>query len=82
MEDDYLLDEEEDLDNQGFIGPDEDGDPDNDESDPELDDEGIVEDENLDPSQYKGKMTKDELWLSTAYDDIIAAGKKDAENAI
>ena len=83
MEDDYLLDEEEDLDNQGYIGPDEDGDSDSDGSDEsDLDDEEGTDGEEVDESQYKGKMTRDEIWLSTAYDDIIAAGKKDAENAI
>ena len=86
MEDDYLLDEDEDLDNQGFIGPDEDGDPDNDSpEDSELDDdESIGEDEVIDESQYKGRMTKDEIWLSSAYDDIVAAGKKekDTDSAI
>ena len=81
MEDDYLLDEDEDLD-QGYITPEDDnGDSDNDDQD--------IEDENEEGSQkrvteadYNGKMTKDEIWLSSAYDDIVAAGKKDADNAI
>ena len=88
MEDDYLLDEEEeeDLDNQGFIGSDETGDSDDDED--SEDSEGIIDDDEdggksrVDESQYGGRMTKDELWLSTAYDDIIAAGKADKDNAI
>lgn len=84
MEDDYLLDEEEDLENQGFLGPDEDGDPDSDNSDDSglVDDTGDLEAEDVDESQYEGKMTKDEVWLSSAYDDIVMAGKKDADNAI
>ena len=82
MEDDYLLDEEEDLENQGFLGPDEDGDPDSDNSDDSVDDAGDLEAEDVDESQYEGKMTKDEVWLSSAYDDIVMAGKKDADNAI
>lgn len=83
MEDDYLLDEEEDLDNQGFIGPDEDDTDDGDSDSEEESEESIEEsDLNVDESQYKGKMTKNEIWLSSAYDDIVAAGKKDAENAI
>lgn len=88
MEDDYLLDEEEeeDLDNQGFIGSDETGDSDDDEDSEDF--EGIIDDDEdggksrVDESQYGGRMTKDELWLSTAYDDIIAAGKADKDNAI
>lgn len=82
MEDEFLLDEEEDLENQGYLGQDNDDDSDNN------DDSGIsLEDaeearEKVDESQYQGKMTKDEIWLSTAYDDIIAAGKKDTSNAI
>lgn len=88
MEDDYLLDEEEeDLDNQGFIGSDETGDSDDDED--SEDSEGIIDDDEDggksrvdEESQYGGRMTKDELWLSTAYDDIIAAGKADKDNAI
>ena len=88
MEDDYLLDEEEeDLENQGYLGPDETGD-DSDDDDSEGSDESIIGDDEdekkikVDESQYEGKMTKDELWLSTAYDDIIAAGKLDKDNAI
>lgn len=78
MEDDYLLDEEEDLDNQGFIGSDETGESDDD--DDSENSESIIEDEEdsreqVDTSQYEGRMTKNELWLSTAYDDIIAASK-------
>ena len=88
MEDDYLLDEEEeDLENQGYLGPDETGD-DSDDDNSEGSDESIIGDDEdekkikVDESQYEGKMTKDELWLSTAYDDIIAAGKLDKDNAI
>ena len=88
MEDDYLLDEEEeDLENQGYLGPDETGD-DSDDDDSEGSDESIIGDDEdekkikVDESQYEGKMTKDELWLSTAYDDIIAAGKLDKDNSI
>lgn len=86
MEDDYLLDEE-DLDNQGFIGSDETGDSDDDDDDSEGSGDIIEGDEEdrkskVDESQYGGKMTKDELWLSTAYDDIVAAGKADKDNAI
>ena len=86
MEDDYLLDEE-DLDNQGFIGSDETGDSDDDDDDSEGSGDIIEGDEEdrkskVDESQYGGKMTKDELWLSTAYYDIVAAGKADKDNAI
>lgn len=86
MEDDYLLDEE-DLDNQGFIGSNETGDSDDDDDDSEGSGDIIEGDEEdrkskVDESQYGGKMTKDELWLSTAYDDIVAAGKADKDNAI
>ena len=81
--DDFLLDEE-DFEGQGYYGPD-------DENEEEEGGEDLVEiseeDEEekrdkIDESEYKGKMTKNEIWLSSAYDDIIAAGKSDLENAI
>lgn len=82
MEDDFLLDEEDYLDDQDVIGSDESEDSDNDDSESSALGDDVEEGGNLDTEQYKGKMTKDEVWLSTAYDDIVAAGKKDADNAI
>lgn len=89
MEDDYLLDEDEDLENGGYFGPDETGEDSDDEedsgvSDPELIDE-VAEEERrgkANEEQYEGRMTKDEIWLSQAYDDIIASAKANKEGAI
>lgn len=73
MEDDYLLDEDDDLENQGYYDtPDEESDDSEDDSDSDVDEE---EGEKLDESAYEGRMTKDEIWLSSAYDDIVAASK-------
>lgn len=75
MEDDYLLDEDDDLEDQGYYEtPDEeseDSEDENNESDSnEEEDEGSRSE-----SDYGGRMTKDEIWLSSAYDDIVAASK-------
>lgn len=79
MEDDYLLDEDDDLEDQGYYEtPDEeseDSEDENNESDSdEEEDEGSRSE-----SDYGGRMTKDEIWLSSAYDDIVAA-TKDTKN--
>lgn len=84
MEDDYLLDEE-DLENQGYLGQDEDGtDSNDDESDVSESNstEDLEDSSKIDSSKYEGKMSKDEIWMSSAYDDIIAAGKGNKESAI
>lgn len=86
MEDDFLLDEEEDLENQGYLEPNDVADDSNDDND--SDSESMIEEsleeskDKADESKYDGKMSKGEVWLSTAYDDIVAAGKKDTDNAI
>lgn len=70
MEDDFLLDEDEDLQAYNSSGGDED------DSDEDISQVPEDEDlERLDKSEYEGKLTKDEIWLSSAYNDIIAAGK-------
>lgn len=83
MEDDYLLDEEDDLENQGYYeGPDnesEDSEDEDENSESIEDDEGKDQKE-VDESIYGGKLTKDEIWLSSAYDDIIAASKDTNKN--
>lgn len=71
-EEDYLTDDGEDLD-EGYYQIYEE-----EEETPEDDSEASGEEES--PEQkavdYEGKMTADEVRLSTAYDDIVAAGKK------
>lgn len=80
MEDDYLLDEEEDLDSQSYIGGSDDDD--GEDFDDDVQDSDIEEEEQEGRQDYGDRMTKDEIWLSSAYDDIIAAGKKNPEGAI
>jgi hypothetical protein len=74
-EDDFLLDDEEDLEDQEYVTPEEDVDEEGDfesESDEEKESSPQLTEED-----YGGKMTKDEIWLSSAYDDIMAASKKE-----
>lgn len=82
MEDDYLLDDEV-LNEDGYFQSEDEVDSDVD--DEAEDSESSVldgEEEPVNVSDYKGRMTKDEIWLSSAYDDIIAAGKNNKEGAI
>lgn len=80
---DYLLDEE-DLEDQGYYGQDEDSDNSNDEDESDISNESEdeFEDPPVDESLYEGRMSRNEIWLSSAYDDIVAAGKGDKEGAI
>lgn len=87
MEDDYLLDEDDDLEiDQGYYGDDPDDESDDSYGDNSADPDdidSINEGEGLDDKEakeYEGKMTKDEIWLSSAYDDIVAASK-DTKNS-
>lgn len=69
MEDDFLLDEDEDL--QIYEAESEDDSEDDDNNPP-----GQEEDlDKIDKSEYEGKLTKDEIWLSSAYNDIVNAAK-------
>lgn len=84
MEDDYLLEDDEELIEDGFYGPQDapkpsDDDDDSDSSSDSDDEKSSPND--IDVSKYKNKLTKREAWLITAYDDVVAAGKK-SENAI
>lgn len=83
MEDDYLLDEDDDLENQGYYGSDDESDDSDDDNSTNPDDEDSMDEgEGLDDKEteeYNGRMTKDEIWLSSAYDDIVAASK-DSKN--
>ena len=77
-EDDFLLDEEdEDLD-ENYVTPedeDEDSDSDNEDGNSGSDEE---EDSRPEPTEqdYNGRMTRDEIYLSSAYDDIVTSAKK------
>lgn len=78
-EDDFLLDEEDDLDGQEYVTPEEE-DPEDYNGDSESDSD---DDESLSPrlteEDYGGKMTKDEIYLSSAYDDIMTSAKKNQD---
>ena len=81
MDDDFLLDEDDDLESQGYIAPEDEEDSDNDDqNDEEFDvDEKINEKSSpgANAEDYHGKMTKDEIWLSSTYNDIVNASSKD-----
>lgn len=73
MEDDYLLEDEDDIYEGAY--PQE---PEDDEED-DLGGPDTSESQKKDTSGYKGKISQNELWLITAYDDIVAAGSKNKE---
>ena len=75
MEDDYLLEDEDDI-YEGDYYPQEESDEDEDDIGSSRD---LDEPTKTDTSGYKGKIGPDELWLITAYDDIVAAGNKNKE---
>lgn len=77
-EDDFLLDEEDDLESQEYVTPDdvEEGE-DGDES--ESDEEESSDEPQLTEEDYGGKMTRDEIYLSSAYDDIMTSAKKNLD---
>lgn len=80
MEDDFLLNEdEEDLDS-GYINEDEVEDPeDEDDVGSDGEDETEEEEESSQKLDYGDRLTKEEVWLSSAYNDIVLAAKKDLE---
>ena len=80
MNDDFLLDNEDEELNEDdyYIGEE------NDEEDEDEDQEEIIDD---DEESKKGpvtstKLTADEIWLRSAYDDIVAAGAKLKDDSI
>lgn len=83
MDDDYLFGDDEELD-EGFFQPVED--EDEEDSEESSEDSGSsgkkqgVDTEEV--AKYENLLTKDERWMMSAYDDIIAAGRNNKENAI
>ena len=82
MNDDFLLDEDDGLE-EVYIGGEEDEDDDDDSLNSDDSDEAQEGELDEDPNpsatekDYHGKMTKDEIWLSSAYNDIQNASSKD-----
>lgn len=84
MEDeDYLLEDDDDL-TESYYPQEEDEDDEDEESGEFNDSDDIVERDvdEIDSTAYKGRMTPEEIWLSSAYDDIVKAGQKEKDNAI
>lgn len=74
MEDDFLLDEEDfDYEDQDLVNP-EDGE--DEEDDEEESGDGAAP---KDAKEYHGKLTKDEIYLISAYDDITMSAKKNMD---
>jgi hypothetical protein len=70
MDDDYILDEDDDeVDPDAFIGTSQEGALDEDD-DGSSDDSDVPD---LNEAAYEGKLSKDEIWLIKAYDDIARA---------
>lgn len=82
MEDDYLFGDDEELD-ENFYQPavEDDEDEESDESSEELE-EAAKSTGKAESAKYENLLTKDEVWLMSAYDDIVAAGRNNKENAI
>lgn len=80
MNDDFLLDEEDDdLEGQYYYDG-SDSDEDEDSEDGDMSDE-VEEVDRRTPSDYGDKLTKNEIYLSSAYDDIVAASKQKNKDA-
>ena len=84
MDNDFLLDEDEDLGGEAYIGSPEDDAAEDDTTDDISIDGDTSDDSNLPEKPgkkvkglYDGKMTKDEIWLSSAYNDILNSSSKD-----
>ena len=83
MEDDYLLDDGEDLEESGYLidNSDEDEEEDSGEDSDSLDESPISRAEKEeDRKEAEMYMTEDEFWLRGAYDDIVLAAKKDSKD--
>ena len=80
----YFNDDESEVDEESYFFPMPDDDVGNDEEgdSDESEEEKKSKNEHVDASQYAGKMTQDEIWLCTAYDDILTAGKKSPDTAL
>lgn len=82
MEDDYLFGDDEELD-EGFYQPavDEE-DEESDGSSEEVEEESARGTNKAESAKYEDLLTREEIWLMSAYDDIVAAGRNNKENAI
>lgn len=76
MNDDFLLDEDEFDEQDYYIDPTSEDSEDDSDEDSDSGFDGEVEISNkIDKSLYEGKMTKDEIWMSSAYDNIVTASR-------
>lgn len=79
----YFNDDESEVDEESYFFPMPDDDVGSDEEDSdESEEEKRSRSENVNANQYDGKMTQSEIWLCTAYDDIVSAGKKSPDTAL
>ena len=78
MEDDYLLEDEDEIDEGSFYNgvPDDSDEEDDDDLQEDIPSSELSKEE---ASVYKGKLTEKELWLCTSYDYIVAGSKKRQE---
>jgi len=87
MEDDYLLGDDDELNEDGYYQS---GDEEESEDEEGSGAESESEEEDLEDGKKKanvakesgGKITADEGWLISAYDDIVAAGKNNKDGAL
>lgn len=81
MNDDFLLDEEDDIESQEYVTVDEDDEEDGDSSSEEegSDSGGGRSGPKLTEEDYGGRMTSKEIYLSSAYDDIMISAKKNKD---
>jgi len=76
MDDEYLIDDNEELEEEGYFQNSPDEDVDEDVGSEEEEDEGLIEEE------YGGKLGEQELKFLLGYDDIVSIGKRQDDNTM
>lgn len=84
MEDDYLFGDEEELDENYFqpIAEDDEEDEESGSGSEEIEEEAARGNSKAESAKYEDLFSRSEVWLMNAYDDIVAAGRNNKENAI
>ena len=82
MDDDYLFGDDEELEEEGYYQPANEEDDDDDGGSEEVVEEAAPKKTKEEAAKYEDLLTHDERWLESAYDDIVAAGRNNKENAI
>lgn len=84
MEDDYLFGDDEELDENYFqpLVEEEDDEEESEYGSEEVNESSARGNKAEESAKYEDLLTRSEIWLMNAYDDIVAAGRNNKENAI